>query len=111
MSDSEPLDEDLMRRFEGARNELPSAAFVERLERRLGRARRTRVGIRIVLLAALAIMAVLLTPYVTRGSLTAMDYAAQWVPDAGLALNTPLGWVGSLILGAWILKRAHVFER
>jgi len=111
MNDSQPLDEDLMRLFEGARSELPSEAFVERLERRLARVRRTRLGIQIVLLALLAGVAALVTPYVSLGSLTAMDYAAQWVPDIGLALSSPAGWVASLILGAWVLKRAHVFER
>lgn len=111
MSDRQPLDENLLRLFEGARTELPSADFVERLERRLARARLTRLGLQVALLALLVVAAALMTPYVTRGSLAAMDYAAQWLPDVGLALNSPAGWIGSLILGAWVLKRAHVFER
>lgn len=100
-----------MRLFEDARGELPPEVFVERLERRLARARGTRLGIQIVVLALLAVAAALVTPYVSLGSLSAMEYAAQWAPDIGLALNSPAGWVVSLILGAWVLKRAHVFER
>jgi hypothetical protein len=84
---------------------------VERLERSLARARRVRLGFQIVLLGLLAAAAALLTPSVTRGSFAVMDSAAQWLPDVGLALNSPAGWAGSLILGAWVLKRAHVFER
>jgi hypothetical protein len=111
MSDRQPLDEDLTRLFEGARTDLPSEAFVEQLERRLARARRMRLGTQVVLLAVLAAAAALMTPYVARGSLTVMDYAARWLPDVALALSSPAGWAASLILGAWVLKRAHVFER
>ena len=111
MSARQPLDEDLVRLFEGARTELPPAGFVDRLERRLARARRMRLGTQVVLLALLAGAAALMTPYVARGSLTMVDYAARGLPDVGLALSSPAGWAASLILGAWVLKRAHVFER
>lgn len=111
MNDNRPLDEDLMRLFEGARTELPPAAFVERLERALARATHVWLGTQIILLALLAIVAALMTPYVTQASLTVTDYVAQWLPDVGVALSSPAGWLGSLILGAWVLKRAHVFER
>lgn len=111
MSDRQPLDEDLMRLFEGARVEPPPERFLEQLEHRLLRAKRARWGVRIVLLALLAVVAALMTPYVADGSLAAMDYAAQWLPALGLALNSPAGWAASLLLGAWVLKRAHVFER
>jgi hypothetical protein len=111
MSDRQPLDEDLMRLFEGARTELPPAGFVDTLVRHLARARRVRLGTQVVLLALLAVAAALMTPYVARGSLSVMESAAQWLPDVGLALSSPAGWIGSLILGAWVLKRAHVFER
>jgi len=111
MSDRQRPDGDLVRLFEAARTELPAEAFVERLERRLARSRRTRLGIQCLLLALLAVAAALVTPYVARGSLAAMDYAAQRLPDLGLVLNSPVGWIGSLLLGAWVLRRAHVFER
>src|SRR6185437_12369042 len=99
MSDRQPADDDLMRLFERARTDLPSEAFVERLERRLAQARRTRLGAQIALLALLVAAAAL------------MACAAQWLPQLGLALDSPTGWAGSLLLGAWVLKRAHVFER
>src|SRR5690242_4269226 len=99
MSDRQRPDEDLMRLFEAARTELPAEAFLERLERRLARSRRTRLGLQIVLLALLAVAVAFVTPYVARGSLAAMDYAARRLPGLGLALNSPVGWIGSLILG------------
>lgn len=111
MNDRQPSDDDLMRLFERARTDLPSEAFVERIERRLAHARRSRLGAQIALLALLVVAAALMTPYVSRGSVTLMAYAAQWLPQLGLALNSPTGWAGSLLLGAWVLKRAHVFER
>jgi len=111
MNDMEPLDDDLMRLFEGARTELPSAAFLEQIERRMARGRCVRLTVQISLLALLAVAAAIVTPEVTRGSLAGGEYVAGWLPDLGLALSSPLGWAGSLILGAWVLKRTHVFER
>src|SRR5262249_53654638 len=111
MSDLQPLDEDLVRLFDGARAELPSEAFLEQLGRRIARSRAIRLGAQAALFVLLAGVAALLTPYVVGGSLTSMDHASRWLPDLGLALNSPLGWLGSLMLGAWVLRRTHVFER
>lgn len=111
MSEMQPLDEDLLRLFEGARSELPSAAFLERIELRMARARSVRLAVQIGLLILLAVAVAIVTPEVTRESLAGGDYLARWLPDLGLALSSPLGWVCSLILGAWVLKRTHVFER
>lgn len=107
MSDMQSLDDDLLRLFEGARTELPSAAFLERIEGRMARARGVRVALQIGLLALLVAAIAIATPEITAG----VAYAAKWLPDAGLAMTSPLGWVCSLVLGAGVLKRAHVFER
>ncbi len=107
MSDMQSLDEDLLRLFERARTELPSAAFLERLERRMARARGVRLAVQISLLALLVVAIAIVTPEVTAG----IGYAAKWLPEIGLAMSSPLGWLCSLILGAWVLKRTHVFER
>jgi len=44
-----------------------------------------------------------------------LDRALTLLPEHArlciVALNSPTGWAGSLLLGAWVLKRAHVFER
>lgn len=111
MSEMQPLDEDLVRLFEGARTEIPSAAFLEHIELRMARVRGVRLAAQIGLLILLAVAVAILTPEIVSGSLAGGDYVARWLPDLGLALSSPLGWVCSLILGAWVLKRTHVFER
>ena len=107
MSDMQSLDEDLLRLFEGARTELPSAEFLERIERRMARARGVRLAVQISLLALLVVAMAIVTPEISTG----VGYAAKWMPDLGLAMSSPLGWICSLILGAGVLKRTHVFER
>ena len=109
--DSQPLDEDLVHLFEDARASLPAKAFLEPLERRMARARTLRRILRLGLLAVLVVSVAVLAPYASRGSLAAIDYAARWVPQIGLAMNSPAGWIGSLLLGLWVLRRSHAFER
>lgn len=107
MSDMQPLDDDLLHLFERARTELPSAAFLERTERRMARARGVRVALQVGLLAVLAVAMAIVTPEVTAG----VGYAVKWLPELGLAMSSPLGWVCSLLVGAGVLKRTHVFDR
>jgi len=111
MSDHPPLDEDLAHLFEDARAALPAKAFLEQLERRMARARTLRLTFRVGLLTVLVVAVAVLAPYAGRGSVAAIDYAAQWVPQIGLAMNSPAGWIGSLLLGLWVLRRSHAFER
>ena len=112
MSDMQPpLDEDLMRRFEDARVPLPFEAFLERFERRRTRVRRLRVALHAGGLALLAAAGLIIAPYAIRGSLALSGYAADGLSSLGLAMLSPAGWAGSLLLGAWILRRCHVFDR
>jgi hypothetical protein len=111
MSETPFADEDLVRMFEGTRSELPPEAFLQQLQRRMLRAKAASWAVRLGLLAALACAAWMAAPAVTRASLAAIAYAARSVPELALALSSPGGWIASLILGGWVLKRTHVFER
>ena len=112
MSDMQPpLDEDLVRLFEDARAPLPSEAFLERFERRRARVGRLRLVLQVGGLALLAAAGLIIAPYAIRGSLALSGYAADGLSSLGLAMLSPAGWAGSLLLGAWILRRCHVFDR
>jgi hypothetical protein len=112
MSDMQPpLDEDLVRLFENAHAPLPPAAFLARFERRMARARRVRLAVQVAGLALLAGVVVIIAPYAIRGSLTLSSYAADGLLSLGVAMMSPVGWVGSLILGGWVLRRCHVLDR
>jgi hypothetical protein len=112
MSDLQPaLDPDLARLFDEARTTLPAEAFLEPLERRMVRARRARLAFQVTALVVLAVAALGLAPYVVRGSDLLSRYGAYWVGSVGVAMTSPIGWGCSLMLGAWVLRRCHAFER
>jgi hypothetical protein len=106
-----PPDEDLTRLFDEARGDLPSEAFLERFQMRMARARRARLILQLCPLVLLAAVAAIVAPYAARGSLVVIEHAVRWIPDLGLAMTSPIGWVCSLALGVWVLRRSHVFER
>jgi hypothetical protein len=111
MSDMPSLDPDLTRLFDEARTSLPAEAFMEQLHVRLTHARHLRLGLQVSALALLAALAIAVTPYAARVSLTAADALGRWLPFIGEAMGSPLGWAGSLLVGAWVLRRSHVFGR
>jgi hypothetical protein len=112
MSDIQPpLDQDLVRLFDDAQSTLPSEAFVERFERRMARSMRIRLALQAVGLALLAAVVWITAPYAIRGSLALSSSATEGLSDLGLAMGSPMGWVCSLLAGAWVLRRYHVFDR
>ncbi len=111
MSDMPPLDPDLTRLFDAARAPLPAEVFSERLQAGIDRARRVRLILQLVGLGLLAAVAVAVTPYAATVSLAAADSLGRWVPEVGVAMGSPLGWACSLLVGAWVLRRSHVFDR
>jgi hypothetical protein len=112
MTDRQPsLDPDLTRLFDEAHLELPATAFLESFERRIARARGVRLALQVAALGVLAPAALGLAPYAVRGSLLLSRYAMHWAPGLGLAMSSPVGWACSLLLGVWVLRRCHAFER
>jgi hypothetical protein len=111
MSDTPQLDEDLSRLFDQRRAVLPPEAFLERFQKRMHRTRRIRLGVQLGLLAVLAVLAVIVAPYASRMLLAAIGDSPRWVAEVGLAMTSPLGWLCSVFLGLWVLRRSHVFER
>jgi len=112
MSDSHPqLDENLVRLFEDANAPLSGEVFAEQFERRVARARRIRLTLQVAGMSLLAVIAALIAPYAIQGSLALGGRLAPSLSSLGLAMLSPAGWAGSLLLGGWILRRCHVFDR
>jgi len=111
MSDTRPqLDENLVRLFEDAHAPLPPEAFLELFERRAARAWRARFSLQVAGICLLAVIAALIAPYAIQGSLALSRDVSAGLSSVGLAMMSPAGWAGSLLLGAWVLRRCHVFD-
>ncbi len=112
MSDTQPpLDKVLVRLFEDAHAPLPPQGFLEGIERQMARARGIRLALQVGGLVLLGAVALIAAPYAIRVSLTLSSYASDGLSGLGLAMGSPAGWVCSLLVGAWVLRRFHVFDR
>ena len=107
----EPWDDDLARLFEQSRRAVPERDFGERVAGRIRAARRRRTLWRTASRLLAAACAAAASPYIVRGSLVLADRMERWLPDLGSALVSPAGWIGSILLAWWILRRAKVLRR
>lgn len=101
------FDDTLTRLFAERRETLPAVDFLESVAGRIRDARRQRAVRHAALMTAAAVLAIVLTPYVARGSLAVASHLAAWLPALGSALASPVGWVCSLASAAWALRRAR----
>jgi hypothetical protein len=108
---SDEIDPGLMRLFAQAREPLPAPAFLEEVARGLRRAQRLRLLWSVATLTAVAILAVLLTPFVARSSLNLAQYATAGLIALPAALMTPTSWLLMLLASVWLLFRARALGR
>jgi hypothetical protein len=104
---SDEIDPGLMRLFAQAREPLPAEAFLEEVARGLRRAQRLRLLCSAVTLAAIAILALLLTPLVVRTSLSLAQYAAERLTALPAVLMTPTSWLLMMLASVLVLYRAR----
>lgn len=87
------FDDTLTRLFAEARETPPAEDFLESVAIGMRRARRRRAVRRLAFMAAAAVLAFALTPYIVAGSLV-------WLPEIGNALASPVSWVCALSIAA-----------
>ncbi len=108
-------DDQLHLLFERARAPLDAEPFLVQLERGLRVARRSarlRTATTALLGASLAAASVLLAaPDVARLCVSLGTYVQGGIPSLADALASPAGWVASLVLAAWVLRRSGAFGR
>jgi hypothetical protein len=108
---SDEIDPGLMRLFAVAREPLPAQAFLDEVARGLRRAQRLRLLWSVATVTAVAILAVLLTPFVARSSLNLAQYATERLIGLPAALMTPTSWLLMLLASVWLLFRARALGR
>lgn len=100
---TDEFDDTLGRLFAEAREELPVEDFLEQVAAGMRRARRRRTMRLAVFVAAAAVLALVLTPYVVAGSLA-------WLPGIGNALTSPISWICALAIIARRLRTGSRFR-
>jgi len=107
MTALDDCDDSLGRLFAEARETLPTDDFLEHVALRISQARRRSAIKRMAVTAAGAALALAATPYIATGSLTVADHLGTSLPAVGNALTSPIGWLGSLALAAWGMRRTQ----
>jgi hypothetical protein len=105
--DSEPddeLDPALLGLFDRAPSPPDAAAFVNGTLRKLETARRARLIRQCATLLIVLLASAFLAPYAARATLMAASWFADWLPAAGVALLSPIGWI-CVALVAWRITR------
>jgi hypothetical protein len=108
---SDEIDPQLMRLFAQAREPLPAQVFMAEVTRRLQRAQRLRLRWSAATVTVLAVLALLLTPFVARGCLPLAQYAAERLTALPAALMRPTPWVLTMLASVWLLYRARALGR
>lgn len=105
------FDRKLERLFDLSQEDLAGEAFRAEIERQLWHMRRAaltrRIAVCVLLVASLAVS----TPLIVHESMRFSGYVSDAVPTFGNALVTPVGWVASVLLALWVLRRLRVFWR
>jgi hypothetical protein len=108
---SDEIDPGLMRLFAQAREPLSAQAFLEEVTRGLQRAQRLRLLWSAATLATIAILALLLTPFVAHGSLSLAQFATERFSVLPAVLMTPTSWLLMMLASVWLLYRARALAR
>ena len=108
---SDEIDPGLMRLFAQAREPLPAQAFMEEAARSLRRAQRLRLLWSVATLTAVAVLALLFTPFVAHGSLSLAQFATERFSVLPAVLMTPTSWLLMMLASVWLLYRARALGR
>ena len=101
------FDDTLTRLFAEGRVTLPAEEFLENVASRMHRARRQRTIRRTALVVAAAMLVVVLTPFVAKGSLAVANLLTASLLSLGSALASPLAWICSLTITTWAVRRTR----
>jgi hypothetical protein len=108
---SNELDPELRRLFAEHQERLDHGPFLARVAKELDRARRARLMRQLAALAVVLVVVVVAFPWLASTAAGAMEQAGRLSLAAGSFLVTPVGWVASMILGAYILMRMRYSRR
>lgn len=104
------FDETLGRLFAETRESLPAEDFLESVAIGIRRTRRRRATARAIFVAAAAVLALALTPWIVAGSLASAGRLGVWLPRIGNALTSPMSWLGALAIAALRIRRHGRFR-
>lgn len=103
--ENEGLDPELLHLFDSATPvDTNDEAFVRVMLARIGAARRARWFLRLALTAIIVVVGAILAPYVAEATLTTVDWLVEHLPEAGMALVSPIGCVCAALI-AWRIAR------
>lgn len=105
------FDHRLERLFEEAREPLAGEAFQAEIERQLRITRRGSLVLQIIMHVLLFGSLVAATPLIVNETLHLSGYVSEAVSGLGAALLAPSGWVASVLLALWAMRRWRFSER
>jgi hypothetical protein len=108
---SNELDPELRRLFAEREERLDHGPFLVRIATEIDRARRVRLMRQLAALAVVLVVVAAAFPWLAPVSAAVMEQAGRLSLAAGSFLVTPVGWVVSMILAAYILMRVRYSRR
>ena len=93
--------------FRQAHLVLPDEAFMMQLLSRIERARRVRLGIQILAMAAAVVIVLLSANFVLTTTASVMRFAAGALPGYADQVVAPIGWSCSMLIGIWVILRSR----
>jgi hypothetical protein len=105
------FDPDLGRVFAQAHEPLGGDEFMAQVLRKMARAQRARMLRRVLVAAALVIIAALNGRWVLDAAAASVRFAGDFSPAQMEMLTSPAGWAVSMLVGAWVLFRLRPSRR